>query len=229
MPSRMFFPYIGDYVRLLAVGREFYGVFAGSNTPDMANFPSGVAYQRKADWTTHTLFNVDGTTPVQTSIDPFFFRWTETIIPRGPITRGPITRGPIVPRGPITPPGPIIWGCWWGERSHCTFCGLNGATMAFRSKTPERVLSEIKFLCERYGVATFSVVDGILDMRYFRSVLPRLAEARLGIEFFWEVKANLDHRHVRQLRAAGVRFIQPGIESLSDHVSPTCIHSSDRS
>ena len=34
-------------------------------------------------------------------------------------------------------------GCWWGERSHCTFCGLNGATMAFRSKTPERVLAEI--------------------------------------------------------------------------------------
>ena len=50
-----------------------------------------------------------------------------------------------------------------------------------------------------------------------------------NIEFFWEVKANLDHRHVRQLRAAGVRFIQPGIESLSDHVSPTCIHWSDRS
>src|SRR6185503_17197707 len=29
-------------------------------------------------------------------------------------------------------------GCWWGVRSHCTFCGLNGATMAFRSKTPDR-------------------------------------------------------------------------------------------
>src|SRR5262249_37930580 len=109
-------------------------------------------------------------------------------------------------------------GCWWGERSHCTFCGLNGATMAFRSKTPQRVLSEVKFLHERYGVATFSVVDDILDMRYFRSVLPMLAEARLGIEFFWEVKANLDHRHVRQLRDAGVHLIQPGIESLSDHV-----------
>ena len=22
-------------------------------------------------------------------------------------------------------------GCWWGERMHCTFCGLNGATMAY--------------------------------------------------------------------------------------------------
>jgi hypothetical protein len=109
-------------------------------------------------------------------------------------------------------------GCWWGERQHCTFCGLNGATMAFRSKTPDRVVSEIRFLCERHGVGTFSIVDDILDMRYFRTVLPRLADAKLGIEFFWEVKANLTNVHVRQLRDAGVLLIQPGIESLSDHV-----------
>lgn len=109
-------------------------------------------------------------------------------------------------------------GCWWGERSHCTFCGLNGATMAFRSKTPERVLSEIRFLRERYDVGSFNVVDDILDMRYFRSVLPQLARAGLGLEIFWEVKANLTRHQVRQLRDAGVVHIQPGIESLSNHV-----------
>jgi ribosomal peptide maturation radical SAM protein 1 len=109
-------------------------------------------------------------------------------------------------------------GCWWGERSHCTFCGLNGATMAFRSKTPERVLSEIKLLLQRHGVRSFSIVDDILDMRYFRTVLPMIAEAGLGLELFWEVKGNLSHSQVRQLRDAGVVHIQPGIESLSDHV-----------
>lgn len=109
-------------------------------------------------------------------------------------------------------------GCWWGERSHCTFCGLNGATMAFRSKSPDRVLDELRYLLDRHAVATVSVVDDILDMRYFRTVLPRITEADLGIEFFWEVKANLSHEQVRLLRDAGVVFIQPGIESLSDHV-----------
>src|SRR5262249_41534810 len=108
-PGRSFLPYIGDYIRLLAVGRQFYGVFSGNNTPDMANFPSGVTYQRRADWATHTLLNVDGTTPVQVSIDPFFSPCSETITPRGPIIpRGPTSRGPILPRGPIIPPGPII-------------------------------------------------------------------------------------------------------------------------
>lgn len=109
-------------------------------------------------------------------------------------------------------------GCWWGERSHCTFCGLNGATMAFRSKTPERVLAEVRQLHTRYKVEAVSVVDDILDMRYFETVLPMLARAGLGLELFWEVKANLTHRHVHQLRQAGVVAIQPGIESLSDHV-----------
>lgn len=109
-------------------------------------------------------------------------------------------------------------GCWWGERSHCTFCGLNGATMAFHSKSPERAVDEIAALKSRYGTPTFSVVDDILDMRYFRSVLPMLKERRLGVDFFWEVKANLTHTQVRQLRDAGVIYIQPGIESLSDHV-----------
>ena len=109
-------------------------------------------------------------------------------------------------------------GCWWGERSHCTFCGLNGATMAFRSKSPDRVVGEIRFLHQRHGVSTFSVVDDILDMRYFRTVLPKLADARLGTDFFWEVKATLTRRQVRQLRDAGALYIQPGVESLSDHV-----------
>jgi ribosomal peptide maturation radical SAM protein 1 len=109
-------------------------------------------------------------------------------------------------------------GCWWGERSHCTFCGLNGATMAFRSKTPERVLAEFRQLRTRHDVRSFSVVDDILDLGFFRTVLPRLAEEGLGLDAFWEVKANLTVDQVRLLRDAGVTMIQPGIESLSDPI-----------
>lgn len=109
-------------------------------------------------------------------------------------------------------------GCWWGERSHCTFCGLNGSTMAFRSKSPDRVLRELTALRDRFGPVSVSVVDDILDMRFFTTVLPRLADARLGVDFFWEVKANLTPDQVRLLRDAGVSAVQPGIESLSDHV-----------
>lgn len=108
-------------------------------------------------------------------------------------------------------------GCWWGARSHCSFCGLNGTTMAFRSKSPDRAVSEIRALTEQHGIGTVSVVDNILDMRYVRTVLPALADGP-PLDLFWEVKANLSRQQVRALAAAGVRHVQPGIESMSDHV-----------
>jgi ribosomal peptide maturation radical SAM protein 1 len=109
-------------------------------------------------------------------------------------------------------------GCWWGEKKHCTFCGLNGQTMRFRSKSAPRALAELTFLAERYPGCDVQVVDNILDMRYFGDLLPALAERRLGVDLFYETKANLKKEHVRLLRAAGVTEIQPGIESFSDRV-----------
>jgi ribosomal peptide maturation radical SAM protein 1 len=109
-------------------------------------------------------------------------------------------------------------GCWWGAKSHCTFCGLNGGSLAFRAKSPDRALKEIRHLRERYGVDFFSAVDNILDMGYFRTLLPRLAAEPRGMTFFYEVKANLSAEQVALLAAAGVTTIQPGLESLSDHV-----------
>lgn len=74
VPASTFIPYIGDYVHLMTVGQDFYGIFSANNTPDLASFPQGVTYQRNANFTTHTLLNTNNTTPVAVSIDPFFFR-----------------------------------------------------------------------------------------------------------------------------------------------------------
>jgi hypothetical protein len=73
-PVVSFLPYIGDYVHLMAVGRDFYGIFSANNTPDLANFPNGVVYQRNANFVTKTLLSTDNVTQVQVSIDPFFFK-----------------------------------------------------------------------------------------------------------------------------------------------------------
>jgi hypothetical protein len=71
-PVQQFLPYLGDYDYLLAVGNEFRGVFCANNTPDRANFPQGVTYQRTADFNTKTLTDGSGN-PVAISIDPFYF------------------------------------------------------------------------------------------------------------------------------------------------------------
>ena len=109
-------------------------------------------------------------------------------------------------------------GCWWGARSHCTFCGLNGGAMAFRSKSQRRALDELKQLTDDWHVTMVEAVDNILDMAYFQEFLPAVAAEQLGLQLFYEVKANLSRRHLKQMAAAGVHRIQPGIESLSDHV-----------
>jgi ribosomal peptide maturation radical SAM protein 1 len=109
-------------------------------------------------------------------------------------------------------------GCWWGAKSHCTFCGLNGGTMAFRSKTPRRALDEIEELVDRWQLTNVEVVDNILDMKYFNDMLPALARSGRSLQIFYEVKSNLSREQVRLLSEAGVNRIQPGIESLSDHV-----------
>ncbi|GII00048.1 RiPP maturation radical SAM C-methyltransferase [Planobispora takensis] len=109
-------------------------------------------------------------------------------------------------------------GCWWGQKHHCTFCGLNGLSMAFRSKSAARVLDELTALCERYSPAHVEMVDNILDMHYFRDLIPELKRRGLELGLFFEVKAKLSKQQVRDLYDAGIRTIQPGVESLSTPV-----------
>jgi ribosomal peptide maturation radical SAM protein 1 len=106
-------------------------------------------------------------------------------------------------------------GCWWGAHQHCTFCGLNGETMAFRQKSPERVIAGLQRLLLRYPTRLVCMVDNIMPHSFFRTVLPRLAGALPPAHIFYEIKANLNLNQVQLLHQAGVRLIQPGIEALS--------------
>jgi hypothetical protein len=71
---------IGDYANLVAVGKNFYGVFSAENDLVNASFPAGVTFLRNktpdGDMSPHFL-GVDGVTAVNPSIDPFFFRTSE--------------------------------------------------------------------------------------------------------------------------------------------------------
>jgi ribosomal peptide maturation radical SAM protein 1 len=109
-------------------------------------------------------------------------------------------------------------GCWWGAKHHCTFCGLNGEGMGYRSKRPDRVLRELGELSARHATTSFEAVDNILDVRYLESVFLPITEAKLDFRFFYEVKANLTRERIRTLAHGGATEVQPGIESLSTHV-----------
>ena len=128
-------------------------------------------------------------------------------------------------------------GCWWGQKSHCTFCGLNGQGMAFRAKSPDRVLAELQTLvaahpkadagdvavtaggtlqgARRTGTRLVTMTDNIMPHSYFRSLLPRLATELPGVTLMYEQKANLTLAQCAALVQAGITEIQPGIEALS--------------
>jgi hypothetical protein len=79
-PAKQTDPYLGDYVNLLAVNDDFYGVFCANNTPDANNFAKQLIYRRNADFGNHALFAADGITQVESSIDPFFFKASSQLI-----------------------------------------------------------------------------------------------------------------------------------------------------
>ena len=106
-------------------------------------------------------------------------------------------------------------GCWWGEKHHCTFCGLNAQSMKFRAKKPDQVLKEIADLSQRYDAVRFRLVDNIIDMGYIDNLFGKLAADHCDLDVFIETKSNLQKHQIKTLAAGGVKCMQPGLESLS--------------
>ncbi|GAA2398748.1 RiPP maturation radical SAM C-methyltransferase [Actinomadura vinacea] len=106
-------------------------------------------------------------------------------------------------------------GCWWGEKHHCTFCGLNGSMMTFRSKSPGVFTRELEELARRHRVMDFYVVDNILDMKYLNTAVQEIAKGDYDYRIHYEIKSNMKLNQLKQLRDAGIVSVQPGIENLN--------------
>jgi hypothetical protein len=67
---------LGDYLHLMSVGKDFYGIFSSDNTPDRSHFPCGITFRRRKDFDSKKLLDLQDH-KVAASIDPFFFKITE--------------------------------------------------------------------------------------------------------------------------------------------------------
>lgn len=106
-------------------------------------------------------------------------------------------------------------GCWWGHKSHCTFCGLNGQGMAPRHKSADRAIGELRQLLAVHPNREVSLTDNIMPHEYWKTFVPRLASELPGLKLMYELKANVTLAQMRALAAAGIVEVQPGIEALS--------------
>lgn len=107
-------------------------------------------------------------------------------------------------------------GCWWGQKSHCVFCGIDEETLRYRAKPADQILVELSTLADRYGAdQSFRFSDYILPHGVHESLLPRLAERDPRLRLEAEMKANQTKAKINAFAAAGFESLQPGVESFS--------------
>ncbi|MET0247290.1 MAG: RiPP maturation radical SAM C-methyltransferase [Sphingomonas sp.] len=112
-------------------------------------------------------------------------------------------------------------GCWWGQKSHCVFCGIADSDMVYRARSPDSVIAALDRTARRHDIHAFRFSDYILPQAYYRTLLPRLAAHPVRYTLTGEIKANVKPEWMAALAAAGFTEVQPGIESLSDKVLAT--------
>lgn len=106
-------------------------------------------------------------------------------------------------------------GCWWGEKSHCTFCALNALGMAYRSKPVTQVLNELRTLRDRYQITNFGASDNIIDRHSIDPLTAALASELPDITIFYDIRATVSRDQLRAMRRAGMVALEAGLENLS--------------
>lgn len=109
-------------------------------------------------------------------------------------------------------------GCWWGQKNHCLFCGVNEELISFREKDVERVIREMVYLSSRYRVVHLTASDYNISRKSRRKIFQALKDLDLDIECFYETRADLTKEEIGLMKDAGIRKIQPGIESFSTEI-----------
>lgn len=109
-------------------------------------------------------------------------------------------------------------GCWWGEKNHCTFCGLNRSGMEFRAKSPANVIEQLEELSRRHRVFYFNAIDNIMAAEYTEKIFGRLAAANSDIQLHYEIRPNFSRAQLGRMRRGGLFSVQPGVESFSTNI-----------
>jgi anaerobic magnesium-protoporphyrin IX monomethyl ester cyclase len=107
----------------------------------------------------------------------------------------------------------------------CSFCCINApfGTNRYRMRDPEKVVAEVDFLYQTYGVKTFKIIDEmfVLNDRHVSNICERLAAKPYARELNFWAYARVDtvrEDRLKLLRSAGIRWLALGIESGSAHV-----------
>ncbi len=109
-------------------------------------------------------------------------------------------------------------GCWWGARSHCTFCGLNDETIGFRQMEPDLAVRQFEWLFSFHPrFKNYMCTDYILPRNYPTEVFPRV-DAPDDASVFYEIKVPVSVPNMQALAKARVNRVQAGIEAVNSEM-----------
>ncbi len=120
----------------------------------------------------------------------------------------------------------ISRGCWWGERKQCAFCGISSAKVHYRSKSPQRIQDEIRFLTQRYEPRILSFVDNIVPRQFGKIVSS--PEKDSPLQLFHDIRPTTSKEQLRQMKQAGTNGVLIGIETLSTSILQLMRKGSDK-
>ena len=106
-------------------------------------------------------------------------------------------------------------GCWWGQKHHCTFCGIRSSEMSYRSKSISRFVEQVHEIRDSYGCSNIRISDYILPRHYLNDEAANMLE-ETNCRFSTEMKSNVRPSDGALLKRAGFVDVQIGVESFCD-------------
>jgi radical SAM superfamily enzyme YgiQ (UPF0313 family) len=107
-------------------------------------------------------------------------------------------------------------GCYWGLCSFCdSFWGVTEDT-----KSLDRLVNELKFLRDTYGVRHFQFIDEAIRPEYMRAMAERFIAERLDITWFSNGRLELGFTPdlMQLLYGSGLRLVLWGVETGSKRI-----------
>jgi len=103
----------------------------------------------------------------------------------------------------------------------CSYCSKPVFGSKFRAQTPQRVVAEVKYYKERFGVGEIAFYDDVftLDKKRAYEIADGLIKGGVRVHWTCESRVNLvDKELLRHIKEAGCYSIAYGIESASQEI-----------
>lgn len=107
-------------------------------------------------------------------------------------------------------------GCWWAEKSRCTFCGI--PHISYRQKSINRVLHDLERMRNSYPNMMLFMADNVMPFSYQKGLIPALSKKKERPALAYHTRAKFNLQDLVNFKTAKIDAMLPGIESFSTNL-----------